>query len=158
MIELRMHMDLKPLEHLQCKSPKAFNTAQKKAAIQFLNWANNGSAKSSRKPPIKHGILRGSSSAFVGKELVQTFTQLIAPGSTERPTPAKSHNASDTTMTWVWNTDYATRMHEKIGGSWGPITLQDGDAGAKWVEEHLQKDKDNLMALIGKFYADKTGI
>ena len=158
MIELKLNMDLKPLKHLQRKSPKAFNEAQKKAAIQFLNWANNGSAKSSRKPPIRWGVLRGSSSAFVGGELVQVFPQLIKPGADEKPTPATSHKAPSTVMTWAWNTTYATRMHEKRGGSWGPFTLQDGDAGAKWLEEHLQKDRDDLMKLIGKFYAEETGI
>lgn len=158
MVDLKMSIDLAPLRSLQRKSPRAFNEAQKQAAVLMLNWMNNGSDKTSRKPPIRWGVLRGSSSAFVGSELVQTFGQLIKAEADERPTPAKAHKADATVMTWVWNTNYATAMHEKRGGNWGKFTRQDADAGAKWVEEHLQKDKDDLMALIGKFYAKETGI
>jgi hypothetical protein len=150
----------KPFPELQPlikKSPNAFKNAQKKGAIQFLNWANNGSAKETRKPPIRWGVLRGSSSAFVGSELVQTYDIPIMAGADERPTPAQSHNAKDDQMTWVWNTDYATKMHE-TNYKPGPFTAQDGNAGPKWLEKHLNADKDDLMKVIGMEYKKETGL
>jgi len=146
-MKLKMRSDFRKLERLQRKSPKLFFEAMAKAGIQFLNWCNNGSAKESRKPPIRWGVLRGSSSVFVGNELITSFPQVIGIGATESVTPAVSHQAKPTVMTLVWNTDYAARMHEWKGG-WGKFTLQDGDAGNKWLERHLRNDKDDLMKLI----------
>jgi len=73
--QLKLTIDLAPLKRLQRKSPKAFDRAQRKAAVQFLNWANNGSKNSAKKPPIRWGVLRGSSSAFIGTQLVTTYSQ-----------------------------------------------------------------------------------
>jgi hypothetical protein len=148
--KLQTTISLAPLVSIQRKSPGAFKEGSKRGAIQFLNWANTGSsARSSRKPPIKWGVLRGSSSAFVGSELVSKFSQQIDPGAPEQPTPAVSHSAPPGRITWVWNTEYAKRMHEWEGG-WGPATERDMDAGNQWLLQHLQKDKDDLMAVIGK--------
>ena len=146
---VKMRTNLSALKVLQKKSPVAFQKAMEKGGIQFLTWANTGSAgsKESRKPPIRYGVLRGSSSVFVGSKLVQVYPQTIRSGADERPSPAKSHSANPTTMTFVWNTDYATKMHE-WKGTWGKFTEQDGDAGNKWVEKHLQSDKDLLMKII----------
>lgn len=150
-------MDLSPLKELARKSPRHFKLAMSRAGIQFLNWANNGSTNVSRKPPIRWGVLRGSSSVFIGHELVQIYKQLIRPGADETPTPAQSHRAPPLTLTFVWNTDYAAKMHE-WKGNWGPFTVQDGDAGNKWLEQHLQKDKNNLMQVISKEFGKETGL
>ena len=144
-----LNLSLAPLKHLATKSPKAFKEASKRGAIQFLTWANTGTGVSSKKPPIRWGVLRGSSSTFVGNELVKTFDIVIKPGGTERPTPATQHQAAPTTITWVWNTDYAAKMHEWTGG-WGKFTLQDGNSGDKWLEEHLRTDKKALLDVIEK--------
>lgn len=158
---LKLTMNLAPLKRLQKKSPAAFKKAMEKGAIQFLNWANNGSKNESRKPPIRWGVLRGSSSAFVGSKLVQIFSQQITPGGKERPTPATSHEATGLVIIWVWNTNYAKKMHEwgkKAKERWGKFTLQDTDAGRKWLEKHLIKDKKDLMKMISLEFGQETGM
>jgi hypothetical protein len=156
---LEMTVNLKPLQRLARKPPAMFQKALEKGAIQFLTWANTGSSgsKESRKPPIRWGVLRGSSSAFVGNKLVKIYELTINSESPERPDPAKTHSAKPLTATFVWNTDYANKMHEWQGG-WGRFTVQDSDAGNKWVEKHLQADKDLLMEVIGRAYKRESGI
>jgi len=155
---IKMTMNLAPLKRLQRKSPEAFNKAMGRGGIQFLTWANVGSKNSTRKPPIRFGVLRGSSSVFIGNELLMVYPQNIKAEADERPDPAKSNDyAKDLTLTFVWNTDYAAKMHE-WKGNWGQFTEQDGDAGNKWLEEHLIKDRDDLIKMIGKEFAKETGI
>jgi len=140
-------MNLKPLESLQRQSPRHFRTAAERGAIQFLTWTNNGSKNEARKPPIRWGVLRGSSSAFVGNKFLMAFPINIKPGATEEKSPAKSYSGKDLVITWCWNTDYAAKMHEHKGG-WGKFTTQDGDAGNKWIERHLRRDRNDLMYMI----------
>jgi len=153
----KLRMDMAPLKRLAKRSPKLFIAAEKKGAIQFLNWANNGSAGSSKTPPIRFGVLRGSSSAFVGNEMVGVFDIAIKAGAKERPTPAQSHSAAPTTITWVWNTNYSARMHEWTGG-WGKYTIQAGNAGNKWIEEHLRTDAEALIEFIGADFRKAAGL
>ena len=143
----KMHMTfvLPGLKKLQRRSPIAFNKAMQVAGIQFLNWANNGSKNESRKPPIRYGVLRGSSSVFVGSKLVKVQPQSIKEHGIA--TPARNHNGRPDSLTVVWNTDYAKKMHEWKGG-WGKFTKQDTDAGNKWLEKHLQKDRKDLVKLV----------
>lgn len=154
--KLAVRTDLSALLSLQKKSPALFHEAMKIGAIQLLTWCNVGSSKESRKPPIRFGVLRGSSSAFVGNELVQVFPQSIKAGAKESPSPATAHNAKKLTITVVYNTNYAARMHE---GQYNPgeVSAQDGDAGNKWVEKHLEADKEILMALIAKEFKKRAG-
>ena len=153
--KLRIHIRMNGLKALQRKSPKLFKDAMKKGAIQFLNWANNGSAKEPRKPPIRWGVLRGSSSAFVGNDLVTVF-DIVVSGTGDKPTPLKTYSAADTVITWIWNTAYATKLHETKWNP-GPFSRQDGDTGNKWVERHLRKDKEDLIAFIAKEFKKKAG-
>jgi len=143
-------MDFSKLKRLQRKSPALFEKAMEKAGIQFMNWANNGSAKESRKPPIRWGVLRGSASTFVGNKLVAVTTD------GNDGTPATSYNGSPLTITWAWNTNYAAKMHEHKG-NWGPATTRDGDAGNKWLEKHLKADKQALTDMIAKEFEKSLG-
>jgi hypothetical protein len=140
--------DMRGLKQLALKSPGEFRKAQEKATIQLLTWMNMGSPGTSAKPPIRFGVLRGSSSAFVGSSKLKDFSITIKPGSKETISPAGSYSAPDGTTTIVYNTDYAAKMHE-WEGTWGDFTIQDGDAGNKWIEKHLQADKDLFMKVIG---------
>lgn len=140
--------DMRGLKQLARKSPAEFRKAQEKATIQLLTWMNNGSPGTSAKPPIRFGVLRGSSSAFVGSNKLKDFSITIKPGGKETISPAGSYSAPDNTSIIVYNTDYAAKMHE-WEGNWGDFTVQDGDAGNKWIEKHLQADKDLFMKVIG---------
>ena len=142
--------DLSGLQKFAKQSPQAFNKALQKASIQLLTWMNTGSGgtSDSSKPPIRWGVLRGSSSVFVGSTKIKDFKMKIRPGSVAEITPASSHSAPDNTGTIVYNTDYAAKMHE-WPGPWGEFTERDGDAGAKWIEKHLQSDKDLFVKIIG---------
>lgn len=151
---IKMRMDLKPLKRLQQKSPKAFEKSMEVAAIQFLTWCNRGSKAESRTPPIRWGVLRGSSSAFVGNKLVAIYTPHQVGGET---TPAKSGGMAGLIITWVWNTDYAAKMHEWKGG-WGKFTIQAGNAGNKWLEKHLRYDRDALMDVIRIQFKKEAGM
>ena len=148
---------MRRLRAMQLAHPKAFKESAKIGAIQFLNWCNNGSMKESRKPPIRWGVLRGSSSAFVGNDLVVIYDQVIKPGAPEEPTPAETYSGKDMVLTWAWNVDYATKMHET---KWNPgeFSKQDGNTGNKWVEKHLRADKDDLIAVIGIEFKKRTGM
>ncbi len=152
-----LKMSLAPLHNLARKSPAAFNKASKKGAVVFLGWANNGSTGSSKKPPIRWGVLRGSASAFVGNELVNVFDIAIKSGAKGQPTPARSHSAPPMTITWVWNTNYAAKMHEWTG-KWGKFTRDDGNAGNKWLEEHLRADEKALMEVIKTEFHKAAGL
>jgi len=153
---LKLSVNLAPLKKMIKKDPDNWKKAAKIGAIQFLTWANTGSSKDPSKPPIRFGVLRGSSSAFVGNELVSVFQQDIKPGGKERPTPNKQHTAPVSTITWGWNTAYAAKMHE-WKGNWGPFTTQDGSAGAKWIEKHIASDKDTLFKVIAIEYKKVAG-
>ena len=158
MMKLKLSMNLQPLQKLAKKSPEHFKTAMSKGAIQFLNWANTGSRGDSRKPPIRWGVLRGSSSAFLDGKLLSIYPQAIGAEADEKPTPARSapQGGSSPTATWAWNTDYATKMHEWMG-TFGEATQRDGDAGNKWLERHLQADKDNLFKMIATEFKKAAG-
>ena len=92
--QLKTTINLQGLIFLQQRSPAMFHEAMKRGAIQLLTWCNTGSPRESRKPPIRFGVLRGSSSAFVGSDLVEVFKQSIQPGAIETPEPAMSHSAN----------------------------------------------------------------
>lgn len=154
---LNFKLDFTPLDKLKFSLSKHFKKSLGKAALQFLTWCNQGSPKSPAKPPIRYGVLRGSSSAFVGKELIGVFEQSISSGATEKPTPAKSHNGKEMEFTVGWNTDYANKMHEWTG-DWGKFTEQDGDAGAKWIEKHLTADRDAIVDMIAKQFGKDAGL
>jgi hypothetical protein len=113
-------------------------------AVQMMTWMNTGSPNEPLKPPIRFGTLRGSASAFVGSKLIG-----VAPAEGEAPTPATSFTANGNTITVVYNTKYAAKMHEWKGG-WGPYTTQDGSAGAKWIEKHIAADAPLAMQGIAE--------
>lgn len=144
---LTKKLDFRGLKKLQHRTPDMFTNAMSKGGLQGLNWMNNGSRRESRKPPIRFGTLRGSSSVFVGNKLVGVTDISIRSGAPERPTPAKQYNGKPHVLTFVYNTDYATKMHEHEG-NWGKFTKQDGDAGNKWLELHLIRDRDDLFNFI----------
>ncbi|GAG92747.1 unnamed protein product, partial [marine sediment metagenome] len=82
----------------------------------------------------------------------------IKSGAPERPTPATSHAAiTALIITWVWNTDYGVKMHEWTGG-WGKFTIQAGNAGNKWLEKHLRRDRNDLMKVIGMEFKKEAGM
>lgn len=157
--DLKVTVKLDNLLRLQKKSPRDFEAALAVAAIQFLTWANTGTGgKSSKKPPIRFGVLRGSSSAFVNGKLIEVFKQPILAGAEDAPTPATSGGKKETgTTTWVWNTDYAAKMHEWLGG-WGKFTQQDGDAGNKWLEDHLKADSKMWLDVVGRELKKRLGL
>lgn len=133
------------LKKVQRKSPEIFDKALAVGALQLLTWSNTGTGRTSKKPPIRTGVLRGSSSVFVGKRLISIYPQ--AANGSEYPTPARTHSGEKTTITIVWNTDYAAKMHEWKGG-WGKFTIQDQDAGNKWATENLKANRNDLMKVI----------
>jgi hypothetical protein len=155
--KIKMSMHLEPLKKFQRKSPAMFGKAMEVGGIQFLTWANKGSKDEPRTPPIRWGVLRGSASAFLGSKLLTIFSIPIKAGAPERPTPAKSHSATGLVITWVWNVRYAWKMHEWLGG-WGKFTRQAENAGSKWLEKHLIKDRDALIDVIGRDFKKRTGM
>lgn len=131
----------KNITKLAKKSPKAIDAALAVAGIQFLTWCNTGSSKQSRTPPIRRGFLRGSGSVFVGNTLVGKASGY------PNDDALGSYSGGEHTITWVYNANYATKMHETTY-ELGPYSAQAGNAGNKWLELHLQNDKELLMSLI----------
>lgn len=121
--------------------------AKVKLALQLLNWSVNGSSNSSRVPPIMTGHLRGSGTVFVGNEQVGDMRNKYREG-----TPAKTYDNKPDIITIGFNTIYAAKLHEE---SWSPgkVSVQSGNVGNKWVEDHLKADGKTLTkmyALITK--------
>ena len=125
------------------------NRALAKAGLQGLNWMNNGSPKLSLVPPILTGALRGSGSVFVGNKFITA-----TPDNSGEGTPATSYNGKPNTITWIYNTSYAAKIHET---KWKPGTVSQtaGDVGNKWVRKHLQADKELLFDFIAQEYRKK---
>lgn len=146
---LKVRVKLPGIEKLIKGNNVFLQKAQEKAALQMLTWMNSGSPNTSAKPPIMWGVLRGSSSAFVNNVLVAVFE---SSGITGAITPAiKADNPKKNKTIWVWNTAYSAKMHYWTGG-WGPVTIQDGDAGNQWVWLHLKNDAKSWYKLIVSFY------
>jgi hypothetical protein len=121
-----------------------------------LDWANNGSTNSSAKPFILHGFLRGSSGAFVSGKFIMT-----APGYKIDPAnpPAFATSMSERFQTvWVWNAAYAASLHEDETLTPGPRSQQDGSAGAKWAEKHLEADKKAWLQVVTTEFLKETGL
>ena len=141
------------LDKFKNVSKKSMNNALEKGSIQMLTWANNGSPKESATPPIRWGVLRGSSSAFVGDKSTYVFPQDVSQEATEDATPAISYKGNESTITIVYNVNYAFKMHEEKGKSWeqlGPFSEQAKNVSDKWLEKHLAADKDILFEMIAK--------
>lgn len=141
--------DLKALKTLRDRSPVIFNKVLSRAAVQLLTWMNTGSPREQATPPIRWGVLRGSGSAYVGKKFIAETS------------PANSlkafAGATDMTISIVYATDYAAKMHEWKGG-WGEATLRANGAGNKWIEKHLRADKDLLFEFIAKEFGKEAGL
>lgn len=125
--------------------------ARTQMALQLLNFCNQGSGKDPTVPPVLTGNLRGSGSVFVGAVLVQTTRGEYSEG-----TPATSSNEPGSTITVVYNTAYAARMHED---AWepGPRSAQSGNVGNKWVERHLAADGPDLLEGYARVLKNLTG-
>lgn len=129
---------------------KLFPKAQEKASISMLDWMVSGSIGSPKKPPIREGILASSGSVFVDGKFLGTTPDITSGGT---PTPNKTYSKKG--VTWGFNTDYATRMHEDKNLKPGPYSARDPNMspGNQWLTEHLQKDKNNYTKLIAAFVA-----
>jgi hypothetical protein len=148
------------LKTLSFAFPKAVNRGMKKGADTLLDWMNEGSSKESRTPPVYYGDLIESSSVFVGSDLAGAGgrAQGAKPGAgTLNADPLTNYNGKSFTITVIYNSSYAAKMHEWMGG-WGKYTRARKDAGNKWVEKHLQADKDELMKIIGKSIKRELGM
>ena len=131
------------------QSDKAMNDGLNVAAIAMLDWFNNGSPNSSATPPIRFGVLRASSSAFVKGVIAKVNPQNVRSGADESPTPARSGSSKSKDIEIVWNTPYAAVMHEDHYNP-GPFSEQAGNAGRKWGEKHLASDGPLIAAEIAR--------
>lgn len=122
-----------------------------KIGLQLINWIVNGSSKESRVPPILTGLLRGSGSVFVGSKFIGATPKVNGKGN-----PNQSHSEKENIVTVGFNTGYARKMHElkrkmhELNWRPGPKSQQSGDVGNKYIEKHLNSDKEALMAFYGK--------
>jgi hypothetical protein len=126
--------------------PKVREEALTKGGLQMINWIVNGSPRESVVPPVLTGALRGSGSVFVGGKFITA-----TPDESGEGTPLKSYSAKPNTITWIFNTAYATRLHER---KWTPgeVSQQSGNVGNKFIRKHLKADKELLLEFIAKIY------
>ena len=125
---------------------KAHNLAGQKVGLQLLNYIVNGSPNEGVTPPILTGTLRGSASVFFENKLVQ-----------QGPNGASSISGNNkNTITVVFNTPYAARMHEERWNP-GPISKQAGNVGNKFVSKHVDGDKVDLMKMYAKLIKKENG-
>lgn len=143
-------------------SEESFKEALEKTALQWLTWCNNGSPTEPATPPIRWGVLRGSSSVFVADKMVSVYDEPVKMGANEVPDPARSYNGEKGVITIVYNTVYAFKMHEERGKTWhnlGVYSAQAANATDKWLEKHIANDGkplfDMLARLIGNILNEK---
>ena len=84
---------------------------------------------------------------------------ILAPPESIRPIANKSYNGQPTTLTAGWNTPYATRMHENYPADPkdAPHSKNDPGAGGKWLENHIDADKKDLMKVIAHTFGKELG-
>lgn len=134
-------------------SDEAFKEAEEKAAVQLLTWCNAGSPSEPATPPIRWGVLRGSSSVFVENKFIDNYNEKIKSGAKDTPDPLKSYNGEKGVITIIYNLEYAFRMHEERGKTWqnlGVYSQQAANATDKWLEKHLASDGKDLYAMIAR--------
>lgn len=141
------------LAKLKAKSPKALEKALIVGGLSLLRWSADGSPNSDSKPPISTGFLRGSGSAFVGNKyigMVEGYDNSLAN---------RSHNEESTTITLGFNAEYATDMHENYPANPknAPHSMNDPGSGGKWLENHIAKDKEDLMKVITHTFGKELG-
>ena len=136
---------------LYAVSKNAFLMGQKKASIQMLDWMSTGTGVSQAAPPIRTGILESSGSVFYKNKLLKITPDVRIDKTKGEPTPLKNYNSKN--ITWGFNTDYATRMHEDKDLNPGLYSIRNANRhpGNQWMLEHLKKDENNYSALIAKF-------
>jgi hypothetical protein len=144
-MELIIRDELSPgLIKFKKVSDKVMKVAVEKAALQFLNWIVNGSPTNSRVPPILTGALRGSGSVFVEAKLI----------STTGGQANTSYSGQKMVTTIGFNTVYAARLHETEWNP-GPVSVQSGDVGNKWIESHLKSDGKAWLKFIATLMEKK---
>jgi len=153
MFKFLMRNNIVPAAVLQKQSNEKIEKAMAKGALEFIRWCNTGSSKESAVPPIKWGVLRGSTSVFVGKKLVTVWKQRTKNGGKEVPEPLTEYDGKDNVITIVYNTTYAAKVHEAENIQYSERSLNAG-AEKKWLEKHLFADKNDLYQLIGRFMSE----
>ena len=132
------------LVKFQIKSERTLKLAIGRACFQLINFVVNGSPKNNIVPPIKTGLLRGSGSAFVENKFVGALPPVNGKGE-----PITAYNGKKNIGTVIFNTAYATKLHET---TWTPniesTTREKGVIGNKFLEKHLDTDREFLMKLI----------
>jgi hypothetical protein len=133
---------------------KADMEAKKAMGLQLLNNVINGSPRSGVVPPVLTGRLRASGSVFVGNTFVgDSSNETVTEG---KPTPNKQHSDNINIVTIGFNTPYAARWHEQSFVP-GPFSLQSGDVGNKYLEQHLKADRKELLKLYADIFKKVSG-
>lgn len=130
--------------------------AKIKCGLQMVNFIINGSSNESVTPPVKWGNLRACASVFVGSEFVggnNLYSVKQNPGDEQ---PCTSYTGNANTITIGFNASYSARMHET---EWmpGPVSMQAGNTGSKFVEKHLKADKETIIAMYAETFRKETG-
>lgn len=131
---------------LKKQSPEAFKQALKIGALEILRWSANGSENDSSKPPIADGLLRGSGSAFVGSEFVG-----VVSGQNNKEANKSFTKDDPNQITLGYNVKYAAAMHERDDYT------ANIDGGRKWLENHINNDKEALYDTIKNQFKKELG-
>ena len=135
---------------LKRKTEEGFKTAVQKSGLQWLDWMANGSNNTPEAPPIRKGILAGSGSVFYGNKLLGTSQKSGTGGQ-----PNTQHNGGKLKgiLTFGFNTNYASRMHNDDSLKPGPYSQQAGNRspGNEWVQRHLKADANDFLKLVAAF-------
>jgi len=152
-LSTKVRLDMSGLKRIEREFPKGFQAGLRAGALSMLAWANAGSPRESRTPPIRWGILRGSSVAFVAGQIVGTGPPPRV-GTIEPAPSAERSGRYDVQI--VWNVAYATRMHE-WAGNWGDATRRARDAGPKWAERHVDADSEAFTKVVAAEARKRNG-
>ena len=140
---------VKSMSEYAQQHPDILKKAIGKAGVQLLNWATLGSPNLPLRAPVLRGILIGSGSVHVGGKHIASFSQ----GTGTPNTGTTRLREKEFTLTIAYNTIYAEKLHN---GEWspGPVSVQAGNVGNKWLEEHMRADRIDTMKLVATFYAE----
>lgn len=141
---MSMSMDTSAFEALFVKASGPIAQAAMEAGLgDAAGQLLNDSLKQEPAVPLDEGTLRGSGSAFVRSELIQT-TEALGKGGKPNRDQADESDKTHIVATVGFNTPYAARLHEHP-----EYNFREPGTGGKYLERPMQVNKELYLKIAG---------
>ena len=126
------------------KMPDLIAQAQGAMVVQLANNIATGGGKINLTPQVKTGFLRRSWAAEAGGKTYGMGADGTPQGGTTQETATLAFTASYAAIT---HDDFKPYGPRKLG----PVSVQSGNAGPKYLALHVERDHDELMEFLGAY-------